>query len=187
MFEKYTQEARRAVFFARREAAHSGHAFIAIEHLLLGIVHDEDTRIEQLFQLKQQLATIRAEVYRAHPKRKRISENQDLPLTNPCKRVLAYAAEEGEQLRDKAIDSEHLILGILRERDSIAATLLGTFGVHLEAAREIVRKKPVPGRTSHHSEPLIYVAPKESKWNIIGLVLIGALAGAVIVLLLRLR
>src|SRR4051794_18933714 len=99
MFEKYTQASRRAVFFARHEATNAGHNQISPEHLLLGMLHDEGTRLDQLFQLRQNEPKFRQKIYELNPRREPLSRNQDLPLTNQCKKVLAHAAEEGHLLR----------------------------------------------------------------------------------------
>jgi hypothetical protein len=64
----------------------------------------------------------------------------DLPLSNECKRVLAYAAEEAERMTDRHIGTEHLFLGLLRETGSFAAALLCERGITLEKSRDIVQQ-----------------------------------------------
>ena len=64
----------------------------------------------------------------------------DLPLTNECRRVLAYAAEEAESLSDAHIGTEHLLLGLLREQKCFAAAILNERGLRLAAVREQLRK-----------------------------------------------
>jgi ATP-dependent Clp protease ATP-binding subunit ClpC len=187
MFEKYTQEARRAVFFARHEATSAGHNQISPEHLLLGMLHDEGTRLEQLFQLRQHEPKVRKTIYEFNPQREPFPSNQDLPLTNQCKQVLSFAAEESDVLRDKCIDSEHLLLGILRLPDLAATQCLNELGLNLEQAREKVRSNPVPERIRAETMSATYAAPKESRLNFWGLAFLLLLAVAVILLVLRLR
>src|SRR5262249_48673928 len=66
----------------------------------------------------------------------------DLPLSNECKRVLAFAAEESERLSNRHIGPEHLLLGLLREKKCFAAEILGERGVRLESVREELRRDP---------------------------------------------
>jgi ATP-dependent Clp protease ATP-binding subunit ClpC len=187
MFEKYTAASRRAVFLAWQEAIQSGHDQISPGHLLLGMLHEEDTRLEQLFQLRQHEAKIRERIYQSNPKREPLSSNQDLPLTGQCKQVLAYAADESELLRDKCIDSEHLLLGILRHPDLTATQCLNRLGLRIDQAREKVRANPVPERIHPERIPIMNNPSSESKWNTWGLVLLVFLAATVLFLVLRLR
>src|SRR5262249_34522120 len=68
--------------------------------------------------------------------REKVATSIDLPLSKECKRILAYAAEEAERLQHRHIGTEHLFLGILRERNSGAAQILNGHGAQLEAIRE---------------------------------------------------
>ncbi|MCU1307411.1 MAG: ATPase domain protein [Acidobacteriaceae bacterium] len=187
MFEKYTEASRSAVFFARHEATTAGHNQISPEHLLLGMLHDEGTRLEQLFQLRQHEPRIRQQFYEFHPQREPLPGNQDLPLTNQCMYVLAHAAEEACLLCDKCIDAEHLLLGILRIPDLTATHCLNDLGLTIEHARRVVRSNPVPERIRREPITPKYTGPKESKWNLWGLVLLVLFAITVVLLAWRLR
>ena len=72
--------------------------------------------------------------------REKISTSVDLPISNECKRVLAYAAEEAERLSHKHIGTEHLLLGLLREENFFAAQLLQERGLQLPAVREELKR-----------------------------------------------
>ena len=133
MFERYTEKARRVIFFARYEASQFGSPVIESEHLLLGILRD-DARIRRMLPAGASEA-IRAQIDARTEIREKISISLDLPLSNAAKRVLAYGAEDAERLNHRHIGSEHLFLGLLREQDSLAAKLLEPFGVKLEQFR----------------------------------------------------
>src|SRR5580658_9509065 len=134
MFERYTEKARRVIFFARYEASQFGSPYIESEHLLLGIVR-EDKALTNRF-LRSEVASIRNQVESQTTPRERTSTSVDLPLSNESKRVLAYAAEEAERLAHKHIGTEHLLLGLLREEKCFAAEILHERGLRLLAIRE---------------------------------------------------
>ncbi len=134
MFERYTEKARRIIFFARYEASQFGSPYIETEHLLLGLIR-EDKGLSNRF-LRSGAATIRQQIENQTTVRQSIATSVDLPLSNESKRVLAYAAEEAERLANKHIGSEHLFLGLLREEKSFAAQILMERGVRLSKARE---------------------------------------------------
>jgi len=133
MFERYTEIARRVIFFARYEASQFGSPVIEPEHLLLGILRD-DARIRRMLPPCAP-ETIRAQIDARYEIREKVSISVDLPLSNASKRVLAYGAEEAERLNHRHIGSEHLFLGLLREENSLAAKLLEPFGIKLEQFR----------------------------------------------------
>ena len=138
MFERYTEKARRVIFFARYEASHFGSPYIETEHLLLGLLR-EDKGIAVQFIPKLSAESIRRQIDSATLMREQISTSVDLPLSNECKRILAYAAEEAERLNHRHIGTEHLFLGLLREERSFAARLLNEHGVRLESVRAGIR------------------------------------------------
>jgi ATP-dependent Clp protease ATP-binding subunit ClpC len=113
MFERYTEKARRVIFFARYEASQFGSPYIESEHVLLGIVR-EDKPLTNRF-LRAEVASIRKQVETQTTTRENTATSVDLPLSNESKRVLAYAGEEAERLAHKHIGTEHLLLGLLRE------------------------------------------------------------------------
>lgn len=117
MFERYTEKARRTIFFARYEASQYGSPSIESEHLLLGLMREDRapaTRIE----------SIRKEIESHITIRERISTSVEMPLSHECERILKYAAEEAERLGDKHVGTEHLLLGIRREDQCWAARIL---------------------------------------------------------------
>jgi len=139
MFERYTEKARRVIFFGRYEASQFGSPYIETEHLLLGLLR-EDKALANRF-LRSQVASVRHQIEGQTTVREKVSTSIDLPLANESKRVLAYAAEEAERLGDKHIGTEHLFLGLVREEKCFAAQILQERGIRLDSAREQVRQQ----------------------------------------------
>ena len=145
MFERYTEKARRVIFFGRYEASQFGTPAIEPEHLLLGLLREEKNLIGTLLGNKPlvSLEFIRKEIDSHIPKGKKISTSVELPLAPATKRVLAYAHEESDRLNHKHIGTEHIALGLLREEQSFSASLLARTGLRLESVRERLRKSQV--------------------------------------------
>jgi hypothetical protein len=142
MFERYTEKARRVIFFSRYEASQVGSPYIETQHLLLGLMR-EDKRLVNLFLHSHEwVESIRREIEGLTPVREKTSTSVDLPLSSECKIILAYAAEEADRVSDHEIGTGHLLLGILREEKSPTAQLLNQRGVNLEIAREKIREYP---------------------------------------------
>jgi ATP-dependent Clp protease ATP-binding subunit ClpC len=141
MFERYTEKARRVIFFSRYEASQFGAASIEAEHILLGAVREDRSLVERFFPSPVALETIRREVEARLVKNSGVSLTVDLPLSDQAKHALAFAAEEAERFRHRYIGTEHLLLGLLRAENSIAAAILGSLGLRLEATREKLRNE----------------------------------------------
>lgn len=140
MFERYTEKARRIIFFARYEASQFGSPYIETEHLLLGLLR-EDKGLCRRFHIGSD-DSIRQEVEKYTTPHEKTATSIDLPLSNESKRVLNYAAEEADRLNDKHIGTEHLLLGLLHEKKFFAAELLSSRGVKIEAIREDIARTP---------------------------------------------
>ena len=124
MFERYTEKARRVIFFARYEASQFGSPYIETEHLLLGLLREDKALTNKFLRSHASVDSIRKQIEGHTTMREKVSTSVDLPLSNECKRVLAYAAEEAERLSHKHIGTEHLLLGLLREEKCFAAEIL---------------------------------------------------------------
>jgi ATP-dependent Clp protease ATP-binding subunit ClpC len=136
MFERYTEKARRVVFFARYEASQFGSPYIETEHLLLGLLREDKALTNRFLRGQHAVEEIHKQIENATIKHEKFPTSVDLPLSNECKRVLAYAAEEAERLGHKHIGTEHVLLGLLREEESFAAQLLQERGLRLSGIRE---------------------------------------------------
>jgi ATP-dependent Clp protease ATP-binding subunit ClpA len=137
MFERFTEKARRAIFFARSETSKFGGHSIESEHLLLGLVAADKSILLRFLAAGSTEVEIREAIVRSTAVRPPISTSVDLPLSNECKRILGYAAEEAERLGHQNIDVDHLLLGILREESCFAARLLVERGLQLAQARTL--------------------------------------------------
>src|SRR2546421_4551907 len=137
MFERYTEKARRVIFFARYEASQFGAPAIEPEHLLLGLMREDKTLTGRFFPRAQvSIESIRKEIEGRTLLREKISTSVELPLAPETKRVLHYAHEESDRLQHRHIGTEHLLLGLLREDRSMAAEILYERGLHLNGVRE---------------------------------------------------
>jgi uncharacterized damage-inducible protein DinB len=157
MFERYTEKARRVIFFARYEASQFGSPYIETEHLLLGILREDKALTNRFLRANGSVESIVSQIRERTPVREKTSTSVELPVSNECKRVLAYAAEEAELFSHHHIGTEHMLLGLLREERCLAAEILRERGLELTAIREGVqrmveedaRRSELPGRPGH--------------------------------------
>jgi ATP-dependent Clp protease ATP-binding subunit ClpC len=154
MFERYTEKARRVIFFARYEASQFGAPAIEPEHLLLGLMREDKTLTGRFFPRAQvSIEAIRKEIEGRTLLREKISTSVELPLAPETKRVLAYAHEESDRLQHRHIGTEHLLLGLLREDRSMAAEILYERGLRLNAVRdEIARQTGADSRSNQKKD-----------------------------------
>ena len=152
MFERYTERARRVLFFARYEATQMGGTLIETEHLLLGLIREGKGLTSRIFARSHlSLEGIRKEVEGRTVFREKVASTQtDIPFSPDTKRVLQFAAEEADRLLHTYIGTEHLLLGILREERSVAASILYEKGMRLANVREdivqLLNEKTAPAR-----------------------------------------
>jgi len=132
MFERYTEKARRVVFFARYEACQFGSPYIETQHLLLGLLR-ESKEVLRLVNLSGE--DIRRLVDHLTPPQTPTPTSVDLPLSQESKRALKFAADEADRLAHKHIGTEHLLLGLLDVEDSLAAKLLREGGADVAKIR----------------------------------------------------
>ena len=137
MYERYTEKARRVLFFARYEASVSGTPSIDGRHLLLGLMREDPKVVKLLLKSASPLAAIRKEIELGFHPAEKISTSVDLPFGEEAKLALHFAAEESQQLQHDSIGDGHLLLGLLRAGKS-AAEILRQHGVELEEARKQV-------------------------------------------------
>jgi len=136
MFERFTEKARRVIFFARYEASQYGIMSIETEHLLLGLLREDKSLIWKCLRENGRVESLRLEIESQITRGERLSTAIEIPISAECKRVLNKAAEEAERLGTKYVGTEHILLGILREHDCLAARLLCERGMTLEWLRE---------------------------------------------------
>ena len=169
MFERYTEKARRTIFFARYEASQLGSPYIEAEYLLLGLLREDKELASPLLHSRATVDSIRKRVHGHVALREKVSTSAELPLSHACKRVLAYGAEESERLNHKHIGTNHLLLGLLREEECFAAQLLREQGLNLDSVREQVRQTegPVAARNSASLSRIDrWLAERKGNWPV---------------------
>jgi ATP-dependent Clp protease ATP-binding subunit ClpC len=138
MFERFTERARKVVYLAQQEAARLGHNVVGTEHLLLGlVVEGEGVAVKALEVINISLDRIRQEV------QKIIGSGEpnpfgEIPFTPRAKRVLELAVDEGRQMDHNYVGTEHILLGLIREGEGVAAQVLKNLGADLEKVRKQV-------------------------------------------------
>jgi ATP-dependent Clp protease ATP-binding subunit ClpC len=145
MFERYTEKARRVIFFARYEASLFGANAIDAEHILLGIFREDKQLAQRFFRSPAStVESIRKQIEGRTALRDRIPQSIDLPLSQSARRVLSFAADESDRFQNRHIGTEHLLLGILREEKSPAAEMLYERGLSVEKVLAYIKEKNKP-------------------------------------------
>ena len=146
MFERYTTNARRVIFFARYEASHYGSAYIETEYMLLGLLREDPFLMMKCLKPSAQGTEIRTEIEKHITRHERVSISVEVPLTDESKKILELAAEESKKLGHRHIGTGHLLLGMLRMESSLAGKILRARGVNMEALEEQSAKSVDSGR-----------------------------------------
>jgi ATP-dependent Clp protease ATP-binding subunit ClpC len=135
MFERYTQESRRAVFFARSEAGAAGAPSIECEHLLLGLLREDLGIRSACPDLDDAVRRIRERIEAHYVGGEKLPDSADMPLGIDCQRVFEAAAKEAGNLNHPLIGTEHLLLALLHQENCPAAQILVEQGFKLEKFR----------------------------------------------------
>jgi len=139
MFERYTERARRALFFARYEASHVGGSVITSEHLLLGLLREGKGLTSRVFaQNGLDYDAARRDVEQAAAGRAKLATSAEMPLAADTKAALECAAQEADGLSHAHIGTEHLLLGLLRQPESPAGVIMSRAGLRLAMVRESI-------------------------------------------------
>ena len=147
MFERYTARARRVISRAREQASGSASSQIEPEYLLIGLLREDKLLADRFIGSSETVGSIEGRITSRMPTRKPQITSADLPLSHTSKRVLAFAAEESERLNHRHIGTEHILMGLLREKGTLAAMILNELGLQVEA----LRKRFVPfHKVLHH-------------------------------------
>jgi ATP-dependent Clp protease ATP-binding subunit ClpC len=139
MFERFTDRARKVMALANQEAQRFNHEYIGTEHILLGLVKEgSGVGANVLKNLDVDLRKVRLEVEKLVKSGPEMVTMGKLPQTPRAKKVIEYAIEEARNLNHNYVGTEHLLLGLLREHDGVAAQVLMNLGLKLEEVREEV-------------------------------------------------
>jgi len=138
MFERFTDRARRVVVLAQEEARLLNHNYIGTEHILLGLLNEgEGIAAQALESLDIDLASVREEVVKIIGQGQQ-SPSGHIPFTPRAKKVLELSLREALQLGHNYIGTEHILLGLIREGEGVAAQVLQQLGAELQKVRQTV-------------------------------------------------
>lgn len=151
-FDKFTERARKVLRLAQEEAQRLQHNYIGTEHLLLGLVReDEGVAAKVLMSLDVDLEKVRKAVEDIIGRGDRIVLGE-IGLTPRAKKVIELAVDEARRLNHHYIGTEHLLLGLLREGEGIGAGVLESFGLNLQEVRAKTIKVLTDRRNDQHDE-----------------------------------
>ena len=147
MFERFTERARQVVVLAQEEARTLKHNYIGTEHILLGLLREEEGLAARVLEgLEITVEEVRAQVIRIVGSGEEVTSGQ-IPFTPRAKKVLELALREALSLGHNYIGTEHILLGLVRENEGVAARILADFDADSENLRnEIIRMLSGPGR-----------------------------------------
>jgi len=169
MFERYTEKARRTIFFARYEASQFGSPYIETEHLLLGLLKVDKALANLFFRSHAAIESIHKQIEAYTTIGEKMSTSVDLPLSRECVEVLTFATMEAERLSDAHIGTPHLVLGMLCEEKCFAAQLLRERGLTLASVREQIQHSeitPMPGDSAFIARLDRWLAEHETRGGI---------------------
>jgi len=156
MYERFTDRARKVMQLANQEAQRFNHEYIGTEHILLGLVKEgSGVAANVLKNLDIDLAKIRREVEKIVQSGPDLVTRGKLPQTPKAKKVLEYSIEEARNLNHNYVGTEHLLLGLLREQEAVAAQVLMNLGLKLEDVRE-----EVLNLLGHNPEPDVWAGQR---------------------------
>jgi len=144
MFERFTDRARKVMAIANEQVQLFNHQYIGTEHIFLGLIKEGGTGAEVLKNLGVDIDNMLPEVeqlFKLKGGRDAVAEGK-IPQTQNAIKVIEYAIEEARNLNHGYIGTEHILLGLLRVSEGIAAQVLGNLGVTIEKARMEIEKLP---------------------------------------------
>jgi ATP-dependent Clp protease ATP-binding subunit ClpC len=171
MGTRFTDRAQRVILIAQEEAKRLNHDYVGTEHILLGLIALSEGVASQVFQnLGIDLRKVRAEIEKIVGTGDNMMLLGEIPFTPRAKKVLEYAVEEAQHMSHSYIGTEHILLGLIREEEGVAARVLENLGLKLEAVREEVlgilgemeqkeshkeqrQEPPAKGHTGHAAGP----------------------------------
>jgi ATP-dependent Clp protease ATP-binding subunit ClpA len=142
MFGRYSERARRVLFFSRYELGQLGGSAIEPAHVLLGLLRDSKGIHQLCANWNIQLGELRLKIEQHVTRGEKLPTSVEIPFAEATKRVLNFAAEEADRLLHHDIEPEHLLLGLLRENDPVAAASLVAYGIGLDGTREFIASRP---------------------------------------------
>src|SRR5246500_5673732 len=153
MMNNFTPRAQQVLALARKEADRFNHNYVGTEHLLLGLIKlGQGVAVNVLQKMGLDLETVRMEVEKhvgSHPETKMVG---NIPYTPRVKKVRALAGKEAKALNHSYVGTEHILLGLLREGEGVAARVLKSLEVDIERTRNEILKELDPNFTPSEGE-----------------------------------
>jgi ATP-dependent Clp protease ATP-binding subunit ClpC len=141
MFEKFTENGRKAFAIANREAQRFHHEGVETEHVLLGLIKEGESVTLKIFKtLDVDLKKLKLQCKKAGKAAHEEGDVEKMPQSPQIQHVIKYAVEEARQLKHSVVGSEHILLGLIRETEGAASTLLAKQGITVESVREVIAK-----------------------------------------------
>jgi len=139
MFKRFTERARRVIILAREEAELYRHEYLGTEHILQGVIKDGGgIAIAIIQKTGTDLAQLKKELEKNLPKSSSSLIIGDIPFTSRAKKILEFAVEEARSLNHNYIGTEHLLLGLLKEKEGVACRILNGFGVYFDDTKAMI-------------------------------------------------
>ncbi|MCL0046031.1 ATP-dependent Clp protease ATP-binding subunit [Nitrospinaceae bacterium] len=137
MFKRFTERARRVIILAREEAELYRHEYLGTEHILQGVIKDGGgIAVAIIHKTGTDLTQLKKELEKNLPRSSSSLIIGDIPFTSRAKKILEYAVEEARSLNHNYIGTEHLLLGLLKEKEGVACRILNGFGVYFDDVKE---------------------------------------------------
>ena len=137
MFKRFTERARRVIILAREEAELYRHEYLGTEHILQGVIKDGGgIAVAIIHKTGTDLTQLKKELEKNLPRSSSSLIIGDIPFTSRAKKILEFAVEEARSLNHNYIGTEHLLLGLLKEKEGVACRILNGFGVHFDDVKE---------------------------------------------------
>lgn len=152
MFQRFTDRARRVVVLSQEEAGRLGHDYLGTEHVLLGLIHEGNgVAAKALEALGISSDAVRQRVEEVTVRGEQVPSGH-IPFAEQTKDVLKLALQESRDLGHDYIGTEHILLGLIREGDGVAARVLSALGADLDRTREQVIRLLEEYRREHGQE-----------------------------------
>ena len=153
MFERFTEHARDVFSLASREAQRFGNPYIGTEHLLWGIAKEvQGVAAGVLEHFGVDLGPLRKEVDLLLQERPHVESLEALPPSEHAKEAIQHAIDEARAMHHNYVGTEHLLLGLMRNAETVAAQVLANLGLEIDAVREAVRRLSGPAHQRAESE-----------------------------------
>jgi ATP-dependent Clp protease ATP-binding subunit ClpC len=165
MYERFSDYAKEVMYLANQEAQRFNHEYIGTEHILLGLIEESKGVAAKVFKnLNVNLSKVRLEVEKLVQSGPNMVTMGSLPQTPRAKKVIEYAIEEAHGFKHNYIGTEHILLGLLREMEGVAAQVLMNLSLKLEEVREeILRLSGEKPNTLSPEQPEPELAPAEEE------------------------